>query len=132
MFSNTQLKCSFDTGIFVSIGPILMEPQDPRHIHQRVCARARQILLLKWLVTAFFVTLSYKQVLLANLVDVGYEEPLETLWDAFNSGKTFVAPKNSYFPILLAQDPRLFVKKLATQVKWSNYTGKLPDWFRDG
>ena len=109
-----------------------MEPQDPRYIHQRVCARARQILLLKWLVTAFFVTLSYKQVLLANLVDVGYEEPLETLWDAFNSGKTFVAPKNSYFPILLAQDPRLFVKKLATQVKWSNYTGKLPDWFRDG
>ena len=120
------------TGVFVSIGPILMEPQDPRYVHQRLCAKARQLLLLKWFIAAFFVTLSYKQVLLANLVETGYEKPIETLQELVNSGKPYIAAQNTNFPRLLTLDPTLIVKKLAHQVKWFNYTGQLPEWARDG
>ena len=96
-----------------------------------VCAKARQLLLLKWLLTAFFVTLSYKQVLLANLVETGYEKPIETLDMLVNSGKPYVAPQNTNFPRLLAKDPRLSIKKL--QVLWFNYTATgVPKWARDG
>ena len=94
---------------------------------------ARQLLLLKWLLTAFFVTLSYKQVLLANLVDTGYEKPIETLEELVNSGKPYVCGQNTNFPRLLERDPRQSVRKLAKQVLWFNYTvDGVPKWAQDG
>ena len=109
-----------------------MEPQDPRYVHLRVCAKARQLLLLKWLLATFFVALSYKQVLLANLIDTGYEKPIENLDELVNSGKPYVAGQNTNFPRLLSLDPRPSVKKLAEQVLWYNYTGQVPQWIQDG
>ena len=120
------------TGIFVSIGPILREPQDSKFVNQRVCAKARQMLILKWLLATFFITMSYQQVLLASLVDTGYEKPIETLDELVSSGKPYAAAQNTYFPRLLALDPRASVKKLSERVLWYNFTGQIPKWVQDG
>ena len=95
--------------------------------------KARQLLLFKWLLTALFVTLSYKQVLLANLVDTGYEKPIETLDELVNSGKPFIVPQNSNAPRLIAMDPRPSIKKLYKQIIWFNFTGNgFEKWAQDG
>ena len=98
-----------------------------------VCTKAMQLLLFKWLLTALFVTLSYKQVLLANLVETGYEKPIETLDELVNSGKPFIVPQNTNFPRMLAMDPRPSIKKLDKQILWYNFTAnEVAKWARDG
>ena len=107
-----------------------MEPLDPKYVTNTQCAKARQLLLLKWIVTTFFVAMSYKQVLLVNLVDTGYEKPIENLEELVSSGKPLAAPINSNIPRLLSVDPRPSAKKL--QVRWYNYTGHKPEWATQG
>ena len=110
-----------------------MQSQVPTLVDQRVCVKARQVLLLKWLLVTFFITMSYKQVLLANLVDIGYEETIETLDELVNSGKPLVGQQNVGVPIIMAMDPRTSVKKLlAERMLWYNFTGQTPKWIQEG
>ena len=120
------------SGFLVSISPLLMKPLDPKYVDTTVYGKARQLLLLKWIVLAFFVAKSYKQVLLVNLVDTGYEKPIENLEELVSSGKPLAAPINSNIPRLLSADPRTSAKKLVDQVRWYNFTGQLPEWAKQG
>ena len=98
-------------GFLVSISPLLMEPLEPKYVTNTHCAKARQLLLLKWIVATFFVAMSYKQVLLVYLVDTGYEKPIESLEELVSSGKPLAAPINS--------NCSLTQKTLTHMIQWS-------------
>ena len=121
-------------GIFVSIGPIIDEVQEFKYIQNMNTSKARLVLLSFWLFMAFTLTISYKEVLIANLVNVGYEDTIDNFDDVFRSGKGFSMPGNTEIAILLRNDPRVKVKQLFDneRIVYYNYTGLVPAWISDG
>ena len=119
-------------GIFISIGPIIDEVQEYRYINNRLCSKARQVLLIIWLFSAYTLTIHYKEVLIANLVNVGYEDTIDNFDDVLRSGMPLVVPENTAIPKLLNNDPRKSVQQLLDNLLYYNYTGLLPTWVKEG
>ena len=119
-------------GIFISIGPIIDEVQEYNYMNNRNCSKARQLLLIIWLFVGFTLTLSYKEVLIANLVKVGYEDTIENFDHLLESGKPLIVPQNTYVPFLLFNDPRAAIKNwlLLENIVYINHTGdpKEEEW----
>ena len=93
---------------------------------------ARQVLLIFWLFMAFTLTICYKEVLLANLVNVGYEDSNDNFDDVLRSGKPICVAENTNIPHLLFNDPRDNVKHLLNNLVYFNFTGVVPAWIRNG
>ena len=101
-------------------------------MNNRNCSKARQLLLIIWLFVGFTLTLSYKEVLIANLVKVGYEDTIENFDHLLESGKPLIVPQNTYVPFLLFNDPRAAIKNwlLLENIVYINHTGdpKEEEW----
>ena len=95
-------------------------------------SKARAVLLIFWLFMAYTLTLSYKEVLVANLINVGYEDTIDNFGDVIHSGKSICLPENTLVPHLLFNDPRANVKQLLDKVLYYNYTGVHQEWVRKG
>ena len=119
-------------GIFISIGPIIDEVQDFKYIHNINASKAKLVLLIFWLYMAFTLTLSYKEVLIANLVNVEYEDSIDNFDDMVRSGKPIIVAGNTFIPHLLLNDPRDNGKKLLDKLVYYNFTGVTPEWVRKG
>lgn len=110
-------------GLRISIGALIDESQDHYHINNRACAKSRQLLLLTWLVVGFFISMCYKSVLLANIVNVEYEDTIDTIDDILRSDLPYYVTGNSGGPVLLNGDPRDSVKQLVKkQVRYYDLT----------
>ena len=105
---------------------------EPVYVHNGKCSKARQLLLIIWLFAAFSLTLSYKEVLIANLVNVGYEETIDDLDDLVRSGISLALPTNSYWRNWLKHDPRESARKLFDNNIPYKFTVPLPKWIQDG
>ena len=101
-------------------------------MHNRACSKARQVLLIVWLFSAFTLTISYKEVLVANLVSVGYEDIIDNFDDVLDSGKPVGVIENSLITNLLFNDPRKSVKQLLRNLVYYNFTGVVPTWVKEG
>ena len=99
-------------GFFISIGAIIDESQEHRHICNRDCPKSRQLLLIMWLVAGYVITMCYRSVLLSNMVNIGHEKPIDTIEDLLHSGLTFYCPDNYSGRYLMNTDPRASVRKL--------------------
>ena len=77
------------------------------------CAKSREVLLIVWLVAAFFLTMAYKSAFLAKLANIKYEKPIDTVEDALLSGMPFYLYGGSTYHETLLDDPRASVRKLA-------------------
>ena len=97
-------------GILICIGALIDESQDNNYIQNRACAQSRQILLLIWLVFGFFISMSYKSVLLANMVSNKYAGAINTMEDILQSGLPYYVAADGVS--LLNKDPRASVKQL--------------------
>ena len=97
----------------------------------RACSKARQVLLIMWLFSAYIITISYKEVLIANLVNVGYEETIDNFDDVLKSGKPLCVPENTLIPNLLFNDPRESVRPLLDNLVYYNYTGVVQKGLRE-
>lgn len=126
----------FVVGILISIGALIDESQDHNHINNRACAKSRQVLLLTWLVVGFFISMCYKSVLLANMVNNEYEKPIDTIDDILLSGLPYYVAGNTGGPVLFNTDPRDSVKQLLEkQVEYYNLTAttnQVPRYVKDG
>ena len=106
--------------------------QEYRYINNRLCSKARQVLLIIWLFSAYTLTIHYKEVLIANLVNVGYEDTIDNFDDVLRSGMPLVVPENTAIPKLLNNDPRKSVQQLLDNLLYFNYTGLMPTWVKEG
>ena len=77
---------------------------------------ARSLIVLKWMLVGFMLTISYKSVLRAMLMKIYYEKPIDSIDDMLASDRTFMVSKDGIFPALLAADPRMKVKELSERV----------------
>ena len=80
-------KLNYSTGVLISIGAVIDEAQIDNYITKRPCARARVMVVMQWIVIGFFFTMSYKSVLLTNLINIEYQQVLDSIEDVIKSGK---------------------------------------------
>ena len=74
-------------------------------------AKSRQLVVLTWLVVGFFISMSYKSVLLANMVNNEYEKTIDNLEDMIMSKLPAVVPLDNALKPKLETDPREKVQK---------------------
>ena len=99
---------------------------------ERVCSRGRSLLVLKWMVLGFLLTISYKSVLRSMMMTVEYENAIETADDVLQSDRKFMAARDSSQKFLLESDPRLDGKKLASKVEYYTLGQRVPEWLIEG
>ena len=99
---------------------------------ERVCSRGRSLLVLKWMVLGFLLTISYKSVLRSMMMTVEYEDAIETVGDVLQSDRKFMAARDTSQKILLESDPRPDGKKLASKVEYYYLGRQIPEWLIEG
>ena len=105
------------------------EAIEGQYIQKRPCARARDILVLNWLIVGYILTMSYKSVLLSNLIHIEYENTIDSIEDALQSQKQIVTSNQFVF----SMDQRTRVKKLAKRiVTYKPKHGMPPLWVVEG
>ena len=124
----------FFVGVHITIGSVLEESQKDDYFHKKPCAKAREMLVLKWAMIGFFFTISYKSVLLSNMINIEYEKPLDTVEDILRSDKPVFI--ESGMIDLLKSDPREKIKELFKKAKSYETEvtekGNGPVWIQEG
>ena len=88
------------------------EAVEDKYIQKASSAKARQILVLGWILVSGILTISYKSVLLATLLAGEYEKPINTIAEAISSGRPIVFPNNTILRQRIIMDPRPRVSEL--------------------
>ena len=105
--------------ILITIGMIVDEAVSEKYIRKESSTKARLLLIVMWMVAGFLLCASYKSVLLATLVSVEYEKPVDTIDDLVETEKPIVGyPTLAYF---LKVDPRIKVRELANKFDGENW-----------
>ena len=94
----------------------IIEAQTKEYFQKQQCAKARELLVLKWAMIGFLLTTGYKEILLSKLINIEYEKGLDSVEDVLRSEKTVVYDGSSAFDNLLKSDPSENVKELR---KWT-------------
>ena len=90
-------------------------------MNSKRCAKARQLLMILWLFAAFTITVSYKEVLVAKLIDVGYADQIDSLQDLVKSGRKIATCGNCAYTSLIYSDPRESVEQFVKDDKIALY-----------
>ena len=112
-------------GILFAIGAIIEESQGNHdknnYISERKCSRARSLLVLKWSLLGFLLTISYKSVLRAMMMKVEYENTIDTIDDMLLSERKLFVAGDTQLRYLVEGDPRMKVKQLVKQVEYYSH-----------
>ena len=116
---------TYSLGISFSIGAIIDEAQGAHcsnnYAIKRSTSYARSLIVFKWMIVGFMLTISYKSVLRAMMMNIYYEKTIDTIDDVLASERTFMVLSDSILPFLLATDPRMKVQELAERVIFYKY-----------
>ena len=118
------------TGIAIGIGAVIDESIMNNYIRKKHCAEARKLLVIQWVFIGFLLTISYKSVLLANMMSVEYEKGIDTIDDMINSKKPLMVIR-SMEPAFVT-DPRPKVIELSKQVQYYDFDIQVNSWRRLG
>ena len=101
------------------------------YIYERNCSKARSLIVLKWAVLGFLLTSSYKCVLRGMMMEMEYENAIETVEDVLKSQRQLFVLDHSYQKKLLQMDPREEVQQLQPKYfEFQNY--RVPEWTNEG
>ena len=104
-----------------------------RYFRKQPCAMARELLVLKWTMLGFLLTICYKDILLSTLIHIEYEKGLDSIGDVIRSNKPVVYDGYSGIANLLKSDPREQVKEIAKRQKpYVSEKGRAPLWVSEG
>ena len=122
--------------MYLTIGMVINANQEDKYFHKHPCAMARDVLILKWAMTGFLLTISYKSVLLANIINIEYEKGYNTVEDVLGSNKPVWIDGTSGIATLLKTDPRGKVQRLAKKARYFETEitekGIAPRWISEG
>ena len=83
------------------------------------------MLVLKWSICGFLLTISYKSVLRVIMMSTEYDDTIDTIDDMLQSERQFMVAGDTGLRRLVETDPRPKVKILAKEVKYFDY-GTIP------
>ena len=114
-------------GLIIVVGLLVDEAVEDRHISLKSGFKARNLLILVWLLSGFLVTSGYKSVLLSTLVSIEYERPIDTIQDMLLTEKAIIV-ENSTKSLYMSNDPRDSIKELDAKITLYSITnGVVPD-----
>ena len=90
--------------------------------NKKPSSKARISLVTAWLLLGFLIVMGYKSVLLASLVSVQNEKPIETLEDMLvTDRKILMFATTSTDDVVLRTDPRYGMQQLAKKITWIQF-----------
>ena len=113
--------------MLISIGFVVDEAVPDKYVYnsnKKRCSKARMFLVMEWMLLGFLLTLSYKSVLLACLVSVQNEKPIETLGDLLLTDRKILMQGETTTEMLLRTDPRPGIQQLAKKITWIGQGGQ--------
>ena len=119
-----KLTTNFDNflGLLFSLGALIDESlgqhDKNNYLAERKCSNARSLLVMKWTIIGFLMTMSYKSVLRAILMKTEYEDTIDTIDDLLQSDKYCLMPEDSPRKDLVENDPREKFQALAKKLKY--------------
>ena len=88
---------------------------------------------MKWAVAGFLLTMSYKAVLLSNIMHIEYEKGLDTVDDVLISSKPVMVDGTTGIINLVKTDPRQKFQEINKKVKtFTPKKGLPPMWVIEG
>ena len=88
------------------------------------------MLVLKWTVLGFLLTISYKSVLRAIMMKTEYDDTIDTIDDMLKSDKQLILPSDvALASDLVKYDPRKQVQILAGKIEfYASQDAIAPEW----
>ena len=94
---------------------------------QRPGFNLRKVVILKWIVLGYILTLGYKTTLLSSLIPIRYEDTIESLDDLDKSELPLILPQGTALYDHLASDPREMLTRIMRR-KITVEAGATPLW----
>ena len=115
------------------IGAAIEENQEDHYISKKSGAKAREVLVIIWILVGFLLTISYKSVLRSNLIHVQYEKPIDSVEEFLKTDKQIYIEGASSMVNMLAGDRRKKMIELKKRTKHYNLEGGYPpSWVLEG
>ena len=92
------------------------EAVEDKYIISAHSSKARNFLIMKWMMLAFLLNASYRSVLLATIVSPLFEKPIDTIEDMINTEKPIYALNTSGISFMMRIDPRESVREVGKKV----------------
>ena len=106
---------------------------DQAPLQKQPCAKARELVVLKWAIMGFLLTTCYKGILLSKLINIEYEKSLDSVDDVLRSNKPVVLDGESAITHLVKSDPRDKIKEIGKRLKpYLAEKGAPPQWVVKG
>ena len=115
------------------MGLLIDEAPLNKYFQKQPCAKARELVVLKWAMMGFLLTTSYKGILLSKLINIEYEKSLDSVDDVLRSNKPVVLDSESAIAHLVKSDPREKMKAMSQRIKpYQAEKGAPPMWVIKG
>ena len=123
-----KLSLGFSFTFGALIDESLGAHHDKNYALKQTGSYARTLIVFKWMFVGFFLTISYKSVLRAMLMNVYYENTIDTIDDMLQSDRMFGIANDTFQKHLVLSDPRVKVQQLAKRVFFYKFgTGRLDE-----
>ena len=114
----------------VVIGLLVDESVNDNYVTRKPYYKAKNIIILMWMVIGFLITSAYKSVLLSTLVSIEYEKPIDTIDDLLQTEKPIFVDETIL--LLTANDPKDSIQELRKKVNTHDVSGgNLSDTLED-
>ena len=119
--------------IIVCIGAAIEENQEDHYISKKSGAKAREVLVIIWILVGFLLTISYKSVLRSNLIHVQYEKPIDSVEELLKTDKQIYLDRSASNTNMLAGDRRQKMIQMSKRIKIYKLDGEYPpSWLMEG
>ena len=112
---------------------VLEENVEDHYITKKSCAKAREVLVLIWIISGFLLSIGYKSVLRSNMIHIQYENPIDSVEDLLQTSLQVFVDGTSATAKMMAGDTRKRMIEMNKRVK--NYgieNGTWPSWVTKG
>ena len=121
--------------IIVCIGAAIEENQEDHYISKKSGAKAREVLVIIWILVGFLLTISYKSVLRSNMIHVRYEKPIDSVEELLKTDKQIFLDGTTALVNMIGGDRRQ--KMIAMNKRIKHYKPEaegttVPSWIIEG
>ena len=115
------------------IGAAIEENQEDHYISKKSCAKAREVLVLIWIISGFLLSISYKSVLRSNMIHIQYEKPIDSVEDLIQTNLQVFVDGSTTKANLMTGDTRKRIIEMNKRVKYYGLEdGTWPSWVTKG
>jgi hypothetical protein len=114
---------TLDTPFLLTLG-ILTNSSRPQHQVTLLGMPSRQIIIVFWLLAGLILGMAYKSNLLASLINIEYEKPIDTLTDVMNAELDLYIVRGTQVPDMMKFSANENMRLLYEKVRFLYFENK--------